>query len=603
MKIKKITNLGLLALLGICLSCATTGQEQALLLDEQPIRMNQLGFYPGAPKVAVLTVETRSGETRANDFYVVSTDLQDTVFTGQLGEKRQSLFSSKTTRIADFSGLTNTGTYMLAVPGVGQSFPVEVKEQVHEAVAKAALKGFYFQQMSTDLPEAYAGKWARAVGHPDTLVQVHASAASASRPEGTIIAAPLGWYDAGDYNKYIVNSGITMGTLLSLYEDFPAYMEAFNLSIPENNNELPDLLDEVLWNLRWMLAMQDPADGGVYHKLTTANFEGKVMPDKAVNQRYVVQKSTAAALNFAAVMTQSARVYGRYPQQLPGLADSCLQAAVKAWNWARKNPDQLYDQPAMNKTYKPAINTGAYGDKDVSDEFVWAAAELWITTGEEAYRKEITELAGHDTMPLPSWNQVRSLGYYSLLRHEEELKNKDPQLFATLNQNLLTFADKLVKEVDNNAYATVMGASEKDFIWGSSAVAANQGIALIQAYRAGGNRQYIEHALSNLDYLLGRNATGYSFVTGYGHKTPMFPHHRPSEADGIEEPVPGLLAGGPNPGQQDGCDYPSKAADESYVDAECSYASNEIAINWNAPLVYLAAALEALHQQEGQVKF
>lgn len=603
MKIKKITNLGLLALLGICLSCATTGQEQALLLDEQPIRMNQLGFYPGAPKVAVLTVETRSGETRANDFYVVSTDLQDTVFTGQLGEKRQSLFSSKTTRIADFSGLTNTGTYMLAVPGVGQSFPVEVKEQVHEAVAKAALKGFYFQQMSTDLPEAYAGKWARAVGHPDTLVQVHASAASASRPEGTIIAAPLGWYDAGDYNKYIVNSGITMGTLLSLYEDFPAYMEAFNLSIPENNNELPDLLDEVLWNLRWMLAMQDPADGGVYHKLTTANFEGKVMPDKAVNQRYVVQKSTAAALNFAAVMTQSARVYGRYPQQLPGLADSCLQAAVKAWNWARKNPDQLYDQPAMNKTYKPAINTGAYGDKDVSDEFVWAAAELWITTGEEAYRKEITELAGHDTMPLPSWNQVRSLGYYSLLRHEEELKNKDPQLFATLNQNLLTFADKLVKEVDNNAYATVMGASEKDFIWGSSAVAANQGIALIQAYRAGGNRQYIEHALSNLDYLLGRNATGYSFVTGYGHKTPMFPHHRPSEADGIEEPVPGLLAGGPNSGQQDGCDYPSKAADESYVDAECSYASNEIAINWNAPLVYLAAALEALHQQEGQVKF
>jgi endoglucanase len=94
---------------------------------------------------------------------------------------------------------------------------------------------------------------------------------------------------------------------------------------------------------------------------------------------------------------------------------------------------------------------------------------------------------------------------------------------------------------------------------------------------------------------LGRNATGYSFVTGFGDKTPMFPHHRQSEADGIADPIPGLISGGPNPGQQDGCKtYPSKIPDESYTDAMCSYASNEIAINWNAPAAYLAGAIEAL---------
>jgi len=121
-------------------------------------------------------------------------------------------------------------------------------------------------------------------------------------------------------------------------------------------------------------------------------------------------------------------------------------------------------------------------------------------------------------------------------------------------------------------------------------------VALLQTYRLTNDKKYLEGALSNMDYLLGRNATGYSFITGHGDKTPMHPHHRPSVADGIEEPVPGLLSGGPNPGQQDGCEgYPSNIPDESFVDADCSYASNEIAINWNAPLVYLLGAMEVLY--------
>jgi endoglucanase len=169
----------------------------------------------------------------------------------------------------------------------------------------------------------------------------------------------------------------------------------------------------------------------------------------------------------------------------------------------------------------------------------------------------------------------------------------------------VAFADELLAGVEARSYRTVMGKSARDFNWGSSSNAANQGVALIQAYRLTGDKKYVAGALSNLDYLLGRNATGYSFLTGFGDKPVMNPHHRPSVADGIKEPVPGLLSGGPNAmaPRQDKCPgYTATSPDEVFIDHDCSYASNEIAINWNAPLAYLANGLEALQQKAGLVK-
>jgi endoglucanase len=274
-----------------------------------------------------------------------------------------------------------------------------------------------------------------------------------------------------------------------------------------------------------------------------------------------------------------------------------MQSAQKAWDWAVKNPKIAYDQNLMNKEFKPVINTGGYGDSDFSDEFIWAAAELYISTGKESYYTAYPMFP--DTlMPLPSWNNVRLLGYYTLARFEKKLTNSAKKDFYALKERILRTADKMTEGVTDRAYMTIIGKSARDFIWGSNSVATNEGILLIQAYKLSKDRKYLDYALTNLDYILGRNATGYSFVTGYGHKTPMFPHHRLSEADGIADPVPGLIVGGPNPGQQDGCKtYPSNIPDESYTDSVCSYASNEIAINWNAPAAYLAGALEALYNK------
>ena len=557
-------------------------------VPSETIRLNQIGFYPGAPKIAVV-----GGQ--AGPFQVITSDLKKVVFTGTLGEPRTNPISGKINRTADFSAFKSTGTFVVVVPGLGHSYPFEIRLNVHRDVAVGALKGFYFQRVSTALPEKFAGKWNRPAGHPDDRVLIHPSAATAQRPAGTVISSPGGWYDAGDYNKYVVNSGITLGTLLSLYEDFPAYTNALKTNIPESNNALPDLLDEALWNLRWMLTMQDPDDGGVYHKLTNASFDGMVMPDKATKTRYVVQKSITATLDFAAVMAQACRVFRPYNRQVPGLADSCVTAAIKAWEWAKKNPDLAYHQGEMNQKFDPDVTTGGYEDRNASDEWIWAAAELYVTTKNDAYYTAVN-LFPDDKTPLPSWAQVRTLAYYTLARSEKSLTPLGLKDLPAIKQRLIQFADELIQGADQQAFQTVMGKSAKDCIWGSSAEAANQGIALMQAYRLTKAKKYLDSALANLDYLLGRNATGYSFVTGFGDKTPMHPHHRPSVADGITEPIPGLLSGGPNgnAARQDRCTtYTSTFADEVFTDNNCSYASNEIAINWNAPLVYLAAAVEA----------
>lgn len=547
------------------------------------IRLNQLGYYPSAPKEAVIVGAS------TDEFRVVKVPDGNVVFSGVLDSEQVWSFSGETVRLATFSSLEIPGTYAIEVDGVGTSYPFEIDGRVHEDVARASLKALYFQRVSSALSNEHADVWARPKGHPDTSVLIHASAASPERPVGTTISAPYGWYDAGDFNKYIVNSGISTYTILSLFEHYEDFAGTLETNIPESDNEVPDILDEAYWNLRWIMAMQDPHDGGIYHKLTHASFQGIVMPHTPTAARYVVQKGTGAALNFTAVMAQAARIYASFPDAFPGMADSMRTAALRAWEWARRNPNVSYDQNSMNQTYEPDVVTGAYGDSNFEDEFDWAAAELFVTTGADSFLTISTPLdQGPD---IPWWGGVRSLGWYTLLHHRDKLASI-VDTTAMVNQ-YLSFARGLADSRYQVPYRTVMGKESWHFGWGSNGGAANQGMALLQAFRLSADSTFLWAALSNLDYLLGRNAIGMSFVTGHGSNTPLHPHHRQSEADTVSEPVPGLLVGGPNPGQQDGCVYQSDLPARSYVDDWCSYASNEIAINWNTPFTYLAAGLEA----------
>ena len=563
--------------------------QQVIAQYNPVIRINQEGYYSSGFKEAILV-----GDSNNKEFFIVSINGKDTVFTGSIGIKKPSKNSSLICQSLEFSNIKTSGLYQVHVPGTGISYPFMISAYSLYQTAVSSLKGFYFQRVSLPLQQPWAGKWARPAGHSDQVILIHPSAATIKRPAESKISSPGGWYDAGDYNKYIVNSGITMATLLSAYEDFPGYFDSLMTHIPESGNALPDIIDEILINLRWMLTMQDPDDGGVYHKCTNADFDGMVMPGATTLPRYVVQKSTAAALDFTAVTAQSARILKKFDKQLPGLSDSCMKASERAWNWSIKNPRIIYDQQAMNKNYDIKITTGAYGDNTLWDEWSWAASELYMSTKKTAYLDTVRKYLDKP-LTLPTWNQVSFVGYYSLLRHEKLLPAAAKTTITTLRNLLFHFADSLIQNRESNAFHTVIGGSAKDFVWGSNAVAANQGILLVNAWLLSGNKKYLDGAISNADYILGRNATGYCFLTGAGTYSTRDPHHRPSVADGIDDPVPGLLAGGPNPGKQDGCTYLFSEPETTYVDANCSYASNEIAINWNAPLVYLLNALETIY--------
>ena len=101
-----------------------------------------------------------------------------------------------------------------------------------------------------------------------------------------------------------------------------------------------------------------------------------------------MQKSVTAALDFAAVMAQSSRLFASYEEDYPGFSKRALLAAEKAYAWAEKHPEAYYNQNLLNQKYQPAIATGEYGDTHADDEFFWAASELYFSTGKEIYRKK-----------------------------------------------------------------------------------------------------------------------------------------------------------------------------------------------------------------------
>jgi hypothetical protein len=209
-----------------------------------------------------------------------------------------------------------------------------VSQPTFKDIAEASLKAFYLIRSGVPIETQYAGEYARPLSHKDTHVRVHPSAASLDRPAGTVISSPLGWYDAGDYNKYVVNCAYSCGLMLLAYEQIPDYFKQHESNIPESSNRTADILDEVMFSLKWMLTMQDPEDGGVYHKLTTPHFEEFIMPSECKQQRYVVQKSVTATYDFAAIMAQAARIF-KGNLDYPEFSTQALVAAEKAYNWAK----------------------------------------------------------------------------------------------------------------------------------------------------------------------------------------------------------------------------------------------------------------------------
>ncbi len=578
----------------ICVAASAAVSLTAVGAVAGPL-VNQLGYAPQAEKQVVYP----GGD--ANDMEV--RDLKGKmVFKLKAPMVYDWEYSGEEVQTFDISALKTPGTYRLFRGGEYVGTPIVVGKNVYDDLVRASLKWFYYQRASMPLEPQYAGKWARALGHKDDKVIVYGSdKVTGGKGAGKTIKSDRGWYDAGDYGKYIVNSGITVFTLLEAYENFPKYLDSLKWNIPHEFAKYPDILEEVRYNLDWMLTMQDK-DGGVYHKVTTLKFGGSVLPEKDNAPRYAIIKNVTATLDFAAVMAQASVVYRNVDK---AYADKMLKAAENAYAWAKKNPTAFYKQPAD-------VQTGNYmhDGEDGKDEFRWAAAELYrakVVAGSKSDKAASTYLADlKANLFTPDgawWGNVNMLAAFRVALDSADF---DKDLVAAAKKVVLTEANNLRAVGDTSAYR--LPAFPWSWNWGSNSAMANNGMVLIHAYLLTGDKSYVDGAQQCLDYLLGKNPMDITYVTGFGYRSPRNPHHRPSESDMVDDPVPGMLVGGPHLGKQDinldgteNWKCPNYAAADkpalAYIDNRCSYATNEVAINWNAPLAYLAAALEAIYNK------
>lgn len=558
--------------------------------------LNQLGFTPEAEKQFIIPgSDANPVEIRDLNGKTVLKLKAPLVYDWE--------YSGEEVQTYDISAIKTPGTYRIYRDGSYMGNPIIVGDNVYEDLTKAAIKWFYYQRAGMALEPQYAGKWARAAGHKDDKVIVYGTdmrtAATVAKEAGKpapkkatakIIKSPRGWYDAGDYGKYIVNSGITVFTLLELYEHFPAYLDTLSWNIPQEFPKYPMLLEEIRYNLDWMLTMQDK-DGGVYHKVSTLMFSASVLPEKDGADRYAIIKNVTATLDFAAVMAQASVVYQGVD---PSYAGKLQKAAERAYEWAKKNPTAFYKQPSD-------VQTGSYmpGDEDGKDEFRFAAAELFRATKKPQYQADLK--ANPFTENGPWWGDVNMLAVYRVAT-SPEVYEKD--IVEAAKKALLNNANVLRTVGDTSAYR--LPAVPSSWNWGSNSAMANNGIVLLHAYYITGDKSYLDGAQQCLDYLLGKNPMEITYVTGFGYRSPRNPHHRPSEGDEVNDPVPGMLVGGPHLGKQDinldgteNWKCPNYASSGmvalAYLDDRCSYATNEVAINWNAPLAYLAGALQAIY--------
>jgi endoglucanase len=539
------------------------------------IRVDQVGYLTDAAKVAFVVATVQAPE-----FVVKTADNGAVAFSGLLAPAIEDPDSGDRAQAADFSGLRKSGKYFLEVPGVGRSWDFEIGPNVYSRAFYLALRSFYGQRCGTavDLGPEFPGyRYAACHGQG-----AYHSSSGKTGPA----SSSKGWHDAGDYGRYIVNSGITTGTLLWTWELFGSRLKEINLRIPESGNQVPDILNEIRWNLDWMLTMQD-GDGGVWHKQTSENFCGFVMPDEDETVSHVIgtgepaYKGSCATADFAAVMAIAARVYKPFDQSY---STSCLEAARRAWAWVEKNPSILFRNPQ-------GVGTGGYGDRNCGDEMLWAAAELWRTTGEAAYHNYFRSHFSSFRATLraegpPAWPDVAPFGLWAYALAPEG----DQTIAEQIRGDIARAADQIVERSARHAYRISM--TTRDYVWGSNGVAANYGMQLLVANAVKRDPRYVEAALENLHYLLGRNTFSLSWVTRVGANPFRHPHHRPSGADQNPEPWPGLLSGGPNRSRQDDAmrKLPDLPPGRMYVDDQESYASNENAINWNAPLVFLLAS-------------
>jgi endoglucanase len=522
------------------------------------VQLNTVGYRPELRKLGTATA-------KAEKFVVRDIQTGRPVMEGA-GTKVVSSSTSQPLYRIDFSAVKHEGIYRIEFEG-GSSSEFRIEAAVYNWPFYCVMRGMYLGRCGAPVSEIIDGnQFEHGACHLDDAYLDFVGGPVDKRKDGS-----GGWHDAGDYNKYSVNAAFTLGLMLTCWEHFQQKLTTLKLDIPESGNQIPDFLDEAKWEFDWLLKMQ-AGDGSVYHKLSTRNFGGFIRPDKETERRYFSPWSSAATANFVAVMAQSSRVYQQFDKKF---SDECLAAAKKSYAFLQSHPEDHHPDVS-------AFQTGGYDAPDPDDR-LWAAAELWETTGDaSALRDCEARITANKKASAATaltvdfdwdWSNLRNLAAFTYLRSTRAGRN--PAIVARVRGDALRIADEIVAWADRHPYGRPLGDT---YHWGCNGTVARQTMNLNVAYELTNDRRYRDAMLDALNHLFGRNPYGRSYVTGLGKRPPLFPHDRRTGGDKVAMPWPGYLVGGPWPRPRD------------WVDSQDSYQTNEIAINWNGSLVYALAA-------------
>ncbi|MBQ8687500.1 MAG: glycoside hydrolase family 9 protein [Ruminococcus sp.] len=542
----------------VSLECADssqgTGSGSGSVNEGDPtIVLNQVGFLTGQEKTAVFR-----GVTDETQFSVVDAQSGSVVYTAQLSDSSYNSSADETDYTGDFSGLTQEGTYYITCGDMEPSYSFTVSDNVYDTVTDDTVRMLYLQRCGCQVIDDTFGHTA-----------CHTSQA---KLYGTTQYMDVsgGWHDAGDYGRYVTPAAKTVADLLYAYAANPG-LYGDSIGIPESGNGIPDILDEVRYELEWMLKMQNSVSGGVYHKVTCADFPGFVMPENETAELIVTPISSLATADFSAAM---AMAYEFYLDIDADFAETCLSAARKAYQFLKINTGLIFYNPTD-------ISTGTYEDSSDTDERYWAAAQMYRATGEETFLDDFRNFSLQTGM---DWATVGDYGNIAYLTMDDV--NTSDSLYTSILDSVCTRTDYYVSAAENSPY----GSPIYEYYWGSNMTIANAGVMMGLCYKLTGETQYLTGAQRVVSHLLGANPNAVSYVTGYGTVSPEHPHHRPSVAK--DQSMPGMLVGGVNQNLEDPAakSYLSDAPKaKCYIDDKESYSTNEVTIYWNSPLIYLFA--------------
>jgi endoglucanase len=573
-----------------------------VLASRPLVRINQIGYLPYGPKRATWITD----EPLPAEFAVLAAD-GSTVHRGssQPWPIRPEPTSGQSVHVLDFTGLTTPGGSCRLLVADQHSHRFRIADDLYDTLATDALNLFYLLRSGCPIDEQRAPGYGRPAGHLGVLPnQGDMAVRGWTGPEAARLYpgwAPTGqfdvsggWYDAGDYGKYTVSGSIAVWQLLNLLDLLRGKAGAAIVSGPA-------LLEECRWQLDWLLRMQvptgQPLAGMAFHRVhgtVWSPMPGWAHQDPTI--RVLHRPSTTATLHLAAVGAQASRLLRDIDA---GYADHLLTASRTAHHAAHTHPNLIAPDD------EGRFGGGPYGDPDVDDDFYWAASELWLATGEDSFRTELEEHAQHTADVFDAggfdFDSVAALARLDLASNHSGLPDHD-RIADSVSQAAQQLLDLQRRQPWGQPYAPAAG-----WAWGSNGRILNNLVVLATAAQLTDNRSFQDGVVTGMDYILGRNALGQSYVTGHGTdatahlRTRQFGHDlHPT----LPPPPAGAMAGGANSTETPG--FPSDPRLRGlppqccYLDEPTSETTNDICIRWNAPLAYVATYLSGTGYGNGR---